>query len=167
MREYDTRIPGFRIRYATIADTSLILRMICQLAAYEHLEQEVTATEDTLRESLFDRGQAQVLIGELHGKPVGFALFFHSFSTFLGKANLYLEDLYLDPEVRGKGLGRAMFTCLAGIAIEEGCGRLDWWCLDENRSAIAFYRHMGAQAMSDWTVYRLDGAALQALSDQR
>ncbi|MEM1484581.1 GNAT family N-acetyltransferase [Oscillospiraceae bacterium PP1C4] len=163
---FETKNAKFKIRFAAEQDTGLILRFIKELAAYEKLEHEVTATEETLHESLFVKHQAEVLIGEYEGEPVGFALFFHNFSTFLGKANLYLEDLYLKPQVRGLGLGKAMFACLARIAVERGCERLDWWCLDWNESSIAFYRRMGAQPMSDWTVYRVDGQALRNLSEQ-
>jgi GNAT superfamily N-acetyltransferase len=142
----------------------LVLRFIRRLAEYEGLSSEVVATEETLYDSLFVKRQAEVIIGELDGEPVAFALFFHNFSTFLGKANLYLEDLFVDEEHRGKGLGRTMFACLARIAMERNCGRLDWWCLDRNLPAIAFYRRMGAMPMSDWTVYRVDGQRLVDLS---
>jgi len=161
---YRTSIPGFAIRFAHPNDVSLILRFIERLAEYEGLSREVVATEDVLFTSLFKKHQAEVIIGELEGKPVAFALFFHNFSTFLGKANLYLEDLFVEENYRGRGLGRSMFACLANIAMERGCERLDWWCLDWNTTSIAFYERMGARPMSDWTVYRVDGDRLAKLA---
>ena len=154
----------FTIRRATPEDCSLILRFIQELAAYEKLAGEVVATEKILRKSLFEKNQAEVLIGEARGEPVAFALFFHHFSTFLGKANLYLEDLYVKEAYRGKGYGQAMLKQLSQIAVERDCERLDWWCLDWNESAIRFYRNMGAVPMSDWTVYRLQGEKLQKMA---
>ncbi len=162
---YRTSLPGFSIRFARPEDVSLILRFIRELAAYEKLTEEVVATEDVLMDSLFKKRQAEVIIGEMDGEPVAFALFFHNFSTFLGKANLYLEDLFVDESRRGLGLGRCMFACLAVIALERGCERLDWWCLDWNSSSIAFYERMCARPMSDWTVYRVDGERLKRLAD--
>jgi GNAT superfamily N-acetyltransferase len=164
MDRFETVVPGFAIRMTKEEDAGLILEFIKRLAEYEGLSSEVVATEETLHDSLFVKRQAEVIIGELNGRPVAFALFFHNFSTFLGKANLYLEDLFVDEEHRGKGLGRTMFACLARIALERNCGRLDWWCLDRNLPAIAFYRRMGAMPMSDWTVYRVDGQRLADLS---
>jgi len=161
---YQTCIPRFSIRFAQVSDISLILRFIERLAEYEGLSEEVVATEDVLLDSLFVKKQAEVIIGELDGNPVAFALFFHNFSTFLGKANLYLEDLFVDERCRGQGMGRSMFACLARIAVERGCERLDWWCLDWNTSSIEFYERMGARPMSDWTVYRVDGLRLIELS---
>lgn len=162
---YDTKIDGFKIRYADESDVSLILKFIRDLADYEGLLHEVVATEEILMESLFKKRQAEVVIGEYEGKPAGFALYFHNFSTFLGKANLYLEDLYVDPDFRGKGLGKTMLACLGNIAVERGCGRLDWWCLDWNKSSIDFYIQMGAKPMDEWTVYRVDGDNLQKLAE--
>ncbi len=161
---YLTKIDGFVIRPAKERDVPLILSFIRRLADYEGLLDEVTATEDVLLDSLFVKRQAEVIIGYLEGEAVAFALFFHNFSTFLGKANLYLEDLFVDENHRGRGLGRAMFACLARIAVERGCGRLDWWCLDWNEPSIAFYLRMGARPMQDWTVYRVDGDALAGLA---
>jgi len=163
---YDTKIADFHIRLAEETDNSMILGFIKELAEYEQLLDEVVATEDVLYDSLFVKRQAEVLIGEYKGEPIGFALFFHNFSTFLGKANLYLEDLYIRPEFRGLGLGKAMFACLAAICAERGCGRLDWWCLDWNTQSIAFYKRMGAKAMDEWTVYRVDGEELVRLAKQ-
>jgi len=161
-----TRVPGFTIRFAREGDEALVLSFIQHLAEYERLSSEVVATEGVLHEALFVRRQAEVIIGELNGAPVAFALFFHNFSTFLGKANLYLEDLFVEEEHRGRGLGQCMFACLAAIAIERGCERLDWWCLDWNEPSIAFYRRMGAKPMSDWTVYRIEETTLQVLASK-
>lgn len=161
-----TKIPNFQIRFATEEDTKLILTFIKELADYENLLNEVVATEETLHNSLFIKKQAEVIIGEYDGKPVGFALFFHNFSTFLGKANLYLEDLYVQPQMRGLGLGKSLFSALARIAIECDCGRLDWWCLDWNEPSIKFYKKMGAIPMDEWTVYRVENEALKNLSKE-
>jgi GNAT superfamily N-acetyltransferase len=163
---YKTNRMDFVIRFATEQDVKLILTFIKELAAYEKLLDKVVANEDILYDSLFKKHQAEVIIGELGGKPVGFALFFHNFSTFLGKANLYLEDLYIREEYRGLGLGKAMFSCLARIATERDCKRLDWWCLDWNEPSIRFYKKMGAKPMADWTVYRVENDALNQLSNQ-
>ncbi len=160
---YGTALEQFTIRTAEPEDTALILRFIRELAAYEKLEHEVVATEEILRRSLFRNRQAEVLIAQEGDQPVGFALFFHNFSTFLGRANLYLEDLYVDPACRGKGYGKALLACLAKIAAERGCERLDWWCLDWNEPSVRFYRSLGAKPMSDWTVYRLEGESLKSL----
>lgn len=155
----------FSIRFATEEDVPLILQFIKDLAEYEELLHEVVATEEVLKESLFVKKQAEVVIGEENGVPVGFALFFHNFSTFLGKANLYLEDLFVIPSSRGKGYGKRLLSFLGKIAIDRGCGRLDWWCLDWNTTSIEFYQEMGAIAMDNWTVYRMQGDALKALAE--
>lgn len=162
---FETSKENFKIRFATVEDVPLILQFIKDLADYENLLHEVVATEDILRTSLFENRQAEVIIGEYMGTPVGFALFFHNFSTFLGKSNLYLEDLFVKPEARGKGFGKILLAFLGKIAVDRGCGRLDWWCLDWNTSSIDFYKEMGANPMSDWTVYRVEGEKLVELSD--
>lgn len=162
---YETSVPDFNIRFATEEDTPLILKFIRDLADYEGMLSEVVATEEILRKSLFEKKQAEVIIGEYQGRPVGFALFFHNFSTFLGKANLYLEDLFVLPEMRGKGFGKILLAFLGKIAVDRNCGRLDWWCLDWNTSSIDFYKEMGAVPMSDWTVYREEGENLKKLAD--
>lgn len=154
-----------RFRNAERKDTGLILRFIRELAEYEDLSDEVVADEATLETWIFDRQKAEVIFAlEESGKEVGFALFFHNFSTFLGRAGLYLEDLYVRPEYRGKGYGKGLLKKLASIAVERGCGRLEWWCLDWNEPSIDFYLSLGAEPMSDWTVYRLAGDTLAAMA---
>ena len=152
-------------RFAVREDTARILSFIRTLAEYEQMADQVVATEELLAEQLFDRGSAEVLFALEDGKEVGFALFFHNFSTFLGRAGLYLEDLYVLPEHRGKGYGKALLQRLARIARERGCGRMEWWCLDWNKPSIDFYLSLGAEPMRDWTVYRLSGATLEALGE--
>ena len=151
-------------RFAQESDTPLILWFIRALAEYEHLADQVVADEATLKDQLFRRKGAEVLFALEDGKEVGFALFFHNFSTVLGRAGLYLEDLYVLPEHRGKGYGKALFRRLAAVAVERGCGRMEWWCLDWNTPSIGFYKALGAQAMEEWTVYRLTGKALDDLA---
>ncbi len=153
-----------QFREAGRADVPLILQFIRELADYEGMLDEVVADEPTLEEWIFDRGRAEVIFALEDGREVGFALFFYNFSTFLGRAGLYLEDLYVRPEHRGKGYGKALLKRIAQIAVERGCGRLEWWCLDWNRPSIDFYLAMGAEPMSDWTVYRAAGDALAALA---
>lgn len=140
---------------ASRKDVPIILQFIKDLARYEKLENEVIATEELIEEWLFDKEKAEVIFAVVDHKKIGFALFFHNFSTFLGRAGLYLEDLYIMPEYRGHGYGKAMIKELARIAVERGCGRLEWWCLDWNQSSIDFYLSLGAKAMDEWTVYRL------------
>ena len=152
-------------RSAVRSDTPLILRFIKDLAAYEQLLDEVIADEQTLETWLFDKQCAEVLLALENGVEIGFALFFHNFSTFLGRAGLYLEDLYVKPEARGKGYGKSILKKLASIAVQRGCGRLEWWCLDWNKPSIDFYRALGAEPMDDWTVYRLAGPTLTALAE--
>ncbi len=153
------------IRQAEARDVPLILRFIRELAAYEQMLGEVVATEELLEEWLFEKKKAEVLFGEVEGAPVAFALFFHNFSTFMGRAGLYLEDLYVVPEKRGRGIGRKMLERLAQIALERGLGRLEWWCLNWNQSSVEFYKGLGAEPMSDWTVYRLAGDTLKNLAN--
>ena len=154
-------------RFAAKADAALVLRFIKDLAAYEKMLDQVQATEETLCEWLFEKEKAEVLFAVADGKEVGFALYFYNFSTFLGKAGLYLEDLFVLPEYRGRGYGKAILKKLAQIAVERGCGRLEWWCLDWNEPSIGFYRSLGAKPMDDWTVYRIEGDTLQALAERR
>ncbi len=154
-------------RYADRNDTGLILRFIRELAEYEKMGDQVVATPELLEEWIFDRGKAEVVFALENGVEVGFALFFHNFSTFLGRAGIYLEDLYVKPEYRGRGYGKGLLTRLAQIAVERKCGRLEWWCLDWNRPSIDFYRSMGAEPMDDWTVYRISGETLARLGTKR
>ena len=153
------------IRPATRADLPLIAQFIRDLAEYEKLAHEVRFDEATLGDRLFGpRPYAEVLIGEIDGAPQGFALFFHNFSTFEGKPGVYLEDLFVRPEARGSGLGKALLKRLAAIAIERDCARLEWWVLDWNEPSIQFYKALGAKFMDEWTVMRVDGEALATLA---
>lgn len=154
---------AFRFRYAEEKDTALILHFIRQLAIYEKMEDQVTADESLLKEWLFEKQTARVLFALEGDKEVGFALFFHNFSTFLGKGGIYLEDLFVLPPYRGKGYGKALLKQLAKIAVSEGCGRLEWMCLDWNRPSIDFYLSLNARPMEDWTLYRLTGDTLQRM----
>ena len=152
-------------RYAKRGDTALILSFIRKLAEYEKMQDEVVADEKTLEEWLFDRQRAEVIFVLEQGREVGFALFFHNFSTFLGRAGIYLEDLYVLQEHRGKGYGKALLKKLASIAVERGCGRLEWCCLDWNRPSIDFYLSLVAKPLSDWTIYRVTGDTLLNLAE--
>ena len=155
---------SFSYRYANRQDVPLVLRFVKELADYEEMLSEVVADEATLEEWLFDKEKAEVIFALEGEKEVGFALFFHNFSTFLGRAGIYLEDLYVSPSYRGRGYGKGLLRQLAKIAAQRGCGRLEWWCLDWNRPSIDFYLSMGAEPMSDWTVYRIAGDTLQQLA---
>ena len=153
-------------RSAERKDTPLILQFIKKLAKYEKMENEVVADEKTFESWIFDKQKAEVIFAVINGKEIGFALFFHNFSTFLGKAGIYLEDLFIEPEYRGKGYGKAFLKQLASIAVERGCGRLEWWCLDWNKPSIDFYLSMGAEPMKDWTTYRITGDTLKTLAEK-
>lgn len=152
-------------RFAQEADTPLILQFICDLAEYEKMLDLVVADEATLADQLFHKKNAEVIFAMEDGKEVGFALFFHNFSTFLGRSGLYLEDLFVLPEHRGKGYGKAILKKLASIATERGCGRMEWSCLDWNQPSIDFYLSLNAEPMEEWTVYRLAGKTLRALAE--
>lgn len=152
------------IRYAERKDTAIILNFIKDLAVYESMLDQVVATEELLGEWLFDKKAAEVIFAMENGKEVGFALFFHNFSTFLGRAGIYLEDLFVLPEYRGKGYGKGLLRKLAQIALERGCGRLEWACLDWNKPSIDFYLSLGAQPMDEWTTYRLTGETLHKMA---
>jgi GNAT superfamily N-acetyltransferase len=154
-------------RYAQESDTALILKFIKELAEYENMLDEVIADENVLKEWLFEKKKAEVIFAITDGAEVGFVLFFHNFSTFLGRAGIYIEDLYIKPEYRGHGYGKAIMKKLAQIAYERGCGRLEWWCLDWNKPSIDFYLSLGAVAMNDWTVYRIAGDKLKALASEK
>lgn len=160
----DTKMNEFKLRFAESKDVPIILEFIKELAEYEKMSKDVVATEETLRESLFRRKMAEVIIGEYNDKPVSFALFFHNFSTFLGRPGLYLEDLYVKPEKRGKGIGKIMLSFLAKLAIDRKCGRLEWWCLDWNEPSVKFYKKLGAVPMDDWTVFRVADETLDSLA---
>ena len=153
-------------RFAERKDAALILEFIKALAEYEKLSDEVVATPETLEEWIFDRQKAEVIFALEDGVEGGFALFFHNLSTFLGRAGLYLEDLFVKPVYRGRGYGKGLLATLAKIALERGCGRLEWVCLDWNKPSIDFYKSLGAVPMDGWTIYRVTGDTLKQLSEQ-
>jgi len=155
-----------QFRFAEENDTGLILGFIKDLAEYEKMSDQVTADEALLREWIFEKKKAEVIFALEDGREVGFALFFHNFSTFLGKAGIYLEDLYVKPEYRGHGHGKGLIRELARIAVERGCGRLEWSCLDWNKPSIDFYLSLGAMPMNEWTVYRFAGDSLRELAER-
>jgi GNAT superfamily N-acetyltransferase len=162
-----TDTPGFQIKSATESEVPVIFSFIKKLAEYERLSAEVVATEELLRETLFGQRQtAEVAIGYLETKPVGFVLFFHNYSTFLGKPGLYIEDLFVDEDYRRHGYGRELLLHVARLAKERGCGRLEWAVLDWNQPAIGFYQKLGASPMSEWTVFRITGKSLDELAAQ-
>lgn len=152
-------------RYAERKDTPLILEFIKRLAEYEKMLDLVVADEATLEHWIFDKQKAEVLFAVINGKEIGFSLYFHNFSTFLGRAGLYIEDLFVLPEERGKGYGKAILRKIAQTAVERGCGRMEWWCLDWNKPSIDVYLSLNAEPMTDWTVYRLAGDTLKALAE--
>ena len=152
-------------RFAVPEDSGTVLSFIKELAIYEHMLDEVIATEDLLREWIFEKKKAEVIFALENGKEVGFALFFHNFSTFLGRAGIYLEDLFVLPEYRGKGYGKGLLKELAKITLQRGCGMLEWACLDWNKPSIDFYLSLGAKAMDEWTVYRLTGETLKNMTE--
>lgn len=153
------------IRYAQESDIPQILQFIRELASYENMLSDVVATEDLLREWIFEKKKAEVILAVKDNKSVGFALFFHNFSTFLGRAGIYLEDLFVEPEHRSKGIGKALLQRLAQITMERGCGRLEWACLDWNKPSIDFYLSLDAMPMDQWTVYRLTGNTLRRIAE--
>lgn len=165
MKKYETKCPGFTIREAQAGDAPLLFDLICGLAEYEKMRDEVEGNPETLHKNLFENNQANVLIGEENGVPVCFALYFYNFSTFQCKHGLYLEDLFVKPEYRGKGYGSAMLACLAQKAREEDCGRFEWICLDWNEPALKVYRKIGAVPLTGWTIQRLTGQPLEDLAD--
>src|SRR5690554_3910257 len=162
----NTKIDGLTFRMAKEKDVKLILDFIKELADYEKLLHEVVATEEILMDSIFVRKACEVIIGEYDGEPIGFALFFHNFSTFLGRPGIYLEDLYIRPEMRGRGYGKTLLAFLAKLAKERNCGRFEWWCIDWNEPSINFYKSIGAIPMDEWTVYRVTGQALEDLAKE-
>lgn len=154
------------IRNANINDSATILGFIKELAEYENMSNDVVATEELLKQNIFEKKLAEVIIAEFDNKPVGFALFFHNFSTFLGKGGIYLEDLYVQPAMRGKNIGKTLFSSLAKLAVERDCGRLEWSCLNWNEPSIKFYKSQGAIPMDEWTVYRVTGNELNNLASK-
>ena len=166
-RIISTKIPELKLRFATETDVPMVLSFIKKLAEYEKLLHEVVADEATLRASLFgQRRVAEVILAYYHNQPVGFALFFHNFSTFLGRPGIYVEDIYVDPDLRGKGIGRTMLAYLAQLARERSCGRLEWAVLDWNEPAINFYQKLGARPNDEWTTYRVVNESLQRLAQE-
>ncbi|MCT6700789.1 GNAT family N-acetyltransferase [Rheinheimera sp. 4Y26] len=163
----ETTIAGLSLRLATKNDVPQILSFIQALAEYEKLAHQVVATEDKLTATLFgDKAFAEVVIADYQGVPAGFALFFHNYSTFLAKPGIYLEDLFVDPKLRGKGIGKALITYLAKLAVERDCGRLEWSVLDWNQPAIDFYQSLGATMLDDWRINRVTGPTLVAMAQQ-
>mgnify|MGYP000724030771 FL=1 len=154
------------IRNANINDSATILGFIKELAEYENMSNDVVATEELLKQNIFEKKLAEVIIAEFDNKPVGFALFFHNFSTFLGKGGIYLEDLYVQPAMRGKNIGKALLSSLAKLAVDRDCGRLEWSCLNWNEPSIKFYKSQGAIPMNEWTVYRVTGNELNELASK-
>lgn len=165
MKYFDTPIKDFKLRSTSKEDISLIFHYIKQLAEYEHMTADVVATQEGLTKSIFDQKKAEVLIAEYLGEPVGFALYFYNYSTFLGKANIYLEDLFIEEKHRNKGFGKAIFYVLAQICVSQGCGRLDWSVLNWNTPSIEFYKKLGARPIDDWTTYRLEKEELLNLAN--
>ena len=167
MKYIDTKYDEFELRETTVEDTALILSFIKGIAEYEKMSNEVVATEEVLRKSIFEDNRAKVLIAEENGYPIGFALFFFNFSTFIGKAGLYLEDIFILPEYRGKGYGKEIFKVLAKIAVENSCERMEWVCLNWNEPSIKFYKGFGSVGMEEWTTYRLAGNKIEELANSK
>ncbi|GKU27652.1 GNAT family N-acetyltransferase [Clostridium folliculivorans] len=165
-KNINTKIEGLNLRFAIKEDIDIILGFIKELAEYENMLEDVIATKELLNEWLFERKSAEVIIAEFKDEPIGFSLFFHNFSTFLGRSGIYLEDLYIKPQMRGKGFGKVMLSYLAKLAVERKCGRLEWACLDWNEPSIKFYKGLGAKPMDEWTVYRVHDNSLQDLAQK-
>ena len=163
----DTKIKDLTFRFAEKKDIPLLLTLIKELAVYEKMLDQVSATEASLKRSLFGkRKHAEAIIPEFEGKPVGYAIFFHNFSTFEGKPGLYLEDIYVKPEFRGKGIGKALLSYLAKIALERDCARFEWVVLDWNEPSIQFYKSLGAKPQDEWIIYRMEDDAMQELAEE-
>jgi GNAT superfamily N-acetyltransferase len=154
------------LRYAEEKDAGLILEFIRSLAEYEHLLDQVEAAEEGLRKHIFHENKAEVIIAEYDGVPAGYALYFSNFSTFLGRPGIYIEDLFVKPELRGKGLGKALFTCIAALAVERNCGRLEWACLNWNEPSIAFYKSLDGRPLTEWTTFRITGENIKNLAEK-
>lgn len=165
MKYYETNIANFKLRETRKDDVGLILSFIKEIAEYENMLDDVVATEESLIKSIFIDKKAEVVIGEFNGKPIGYALYFFNYSTFIGRAGLYLEDIYIKPEFRTLGLGREIFKFLGEIAKENGCKRMEWSCLNWNKPSIKFYESLGAIAMSEWTVHRLNEDEINKLAE--
>lgn len=165
MKYYDTNIENLKIRETTEEDCSLILSLIKEIAEYEKMSDQVVATEESLKESIFRNKRAEVVILELNGEAVGYALYFYNYSTFIGKSGLYLEDIFIKKEARGKGIGKEVFKFLVKKAKEEGCKRMEWTCLNWNEPSIKFYKSLGATPMDEWTIYRLTEKEINKLSE--
>lgn len=162
---FKTDIEGFTLREAAAEDVPVLLSLIRELAVYEKLTDQVTATEESMKLSLFGiRPGAEALLGELHGEPVAYAVYFHNYSTFAGRLGLYLEDVYVKPELRGRGMGKSILSFLARLAKERGCARFEWSVLDWNEPSIRFYRSLGAVPLDGWTIFRMTGEALDRLA---
>ncbi len=160
-----TALPGVSLRFANSGDSKQILEFIRELAVYERMSGEVLATEESVKNTLFGKKvYAEVIFAELDGKAVGFALFFHNYSTFVSRPGLYLEDIYIYPEYRGRGIGKMMMTYLAKLAMERGCGRFEWSCLKWNKSSLDFYASLGAETMNEWVTLRVSGEKLKDLA---
>jgi len=156
---------SFEIRTAKASDAGKILEFIKLLAEYENMSDQVVATEELIKEWVFEKKKAEVIFAVEDGKEIGIALYFHNFSTFLGRAGIYLEDLFVLPEFRGRGYGKALLKELARITVERGCGRLDWSCLEWNKPSIDFYLSLGAEVLDDWRTYRLSGKTLEKMCE--
>lgn len=163
MEYISTRYDEFKFRKATIKDVSLILSFIKEIAEYEKMSDEVIATEETLKKSIFEDRRAEVLIAEVNGEEIGYVLYCFNFSTFVGRGGLYLEDIYFRAEYRGRGYGKEAFNVLANIAIERDCGRMEWVCLKWNKPSIKFYKSLGAISMDEWSTYRLTRDKIEEL----
>jgi GNAT superfamily N-acetyltransferase len=162
----ETKIKGFTLKKVEEQDCGLLMELIKELAVYEKMIDLVESTEALYKKALFEKKVTEAVIGEYEGKPVGYAIYFHNFSSFVGRPGIYLEDIYVRPEYRGRGFGKAMLAYVARLAVERDCGRLEWCVLDWNKPSIDFYRSLGAQSLDDWTIYRLDKDTLKALSEQ-
>lgn len=162
---YITEKGLFKVRYATEKDTKSIVEFINLLAQYEHLENQCIVSEELIKTSIFEQKEAEVILGEIDGKIIAFSLFYHNYSTFLGRSNIFLEDLFILKEHRHQGYGKIMLATLAKIAVERGAKRLDWWCLDWNEPSIKFYQSIGADHLKEWTIFRLQNEKLRELAE--
>lgn len=158
---YDTGIEGLKVRFVNVGEEGLVLDFIKAISVYEKMSDCVVASEESIRKAIFEQHACNCLIVEYENKPIGFCLFFYTFSTFCGRTNMYLEDLFIYEEFRGKGFGKEVFKILAQITLEEGCHRLEWVCLDWNKSSIEFYKRMGAFPMEGWTTWRMTRKEMQ------